>query len=316
MTGPRRAFEALMIALCAVAASAAPAAEPPFQSRPLTRPGLFTRHIEGPAVGPAGDLFVPNLGRDGTVARIAVGSSKPTTFLRLPSGSIANGARFDRGGRMFLADYKGHSIFVVAPGSRSPQIYFHSAEFHQPNDLAIALDGSLYASDPDFRGRNGRIWRIASGEGGRVEGFVMAVDRIMGVANGVDLSPDEKTLYVSESNAGEIWAYAIEGGRLARPQRVIAFGQGAELDGLRTDADGRIFVARPGAGSIAVVEPGGSVLREIKTLGANPTNLTFGGPDGKTVFVTNASTRAVERFLTDRPGREFCWRMSSGCGAR
>jgi signal peptidase len=48
-------------------------------------------------------------------------------------------------------------------------------------------------------------------------------------------------------------------------------------------------------------------------LGINPTNLTFGEPDGKTVYMTTASTRAVERFLSDRPGREICWRDVPSC---
>jgi sugar lactone lactonase YvrE len=81
--------------------------------------------------------------------------------------------------------------------------------------------------------------------------------------------------------------------------------QAVELDGLRTDADGRIFIARPGAGGIAILGVDGSLLQEVRTLGANPSNLTFGGPDGETIYVTNASTRGVEHFLTDRPAARF-----------
>jgi signal peptidase len=216
---------------------------------------------------------------------------------------------------MFLADFRGHTIFVVERGARSAVVYFRSAQFHQPNDLAISSDGALFASDPDFAGRTGRIWRVVKGADGRVSGAIMASDRTMGETNGLDLSPDEKTLYVSESDTREVWSYAIEGDRLTSSRLIHRFEgpPAAELDGLRTDANGRIFVARPGAGTIAVLGPDGSLVREAKSLGLNPSNLTFGGPDGKTVYVTNASTRGVEFFRADGPGREFCWRGGPSC---
>ena len=88
----------------------------------------------------------------------------------------------------------------------------------------------------------------------------------------------------------------------------------SDVDGLRTDADGTIFVARPGSGAISVVKPDGIALAEIKTEGKAPNNLTFGGPDGRTVFVTQIvqkpspqpNTGYVETFRAERPGREFC----------
>ena len=85
----------------------------------------------------------------------------------------------------------------------------------------------------------------------------------------------------------------------------------SELDGLRTDVDGKIFVARPNAGSVSVISPYGTPARaDIAVLGKNPSNLTFGGPDGKTVFVTQVDGRFIESFRVDRPGREPCQRLS------
>ena len=284
-----------------------------FASQRVTKDGLFTTGVEGPSSDPAGDVYVCNLGVSGTIGRVRVGSADPELFLRLPPGSIPNGSRFDKSGRMFIADWKGHNVFVVAPGWRVASVYFHSDEFHQPNDLAVSSDGAVFASDPDFHTNAGRIWRIAKESEGGVFGAVMPADRSMGLTNGLDLSPDEKTLYVSEFDTNEVWAYAIEGGRLTRSKMIYRFDGGGQLDGLRTDADGRIFVARNGAGSIAILGADGALIREIPTLAPKATNLTFGGQDGRTIYVTNASTRAVERFLTDRPGREFCWRDPRAC---
>jgi sugar lactone lactonase YvrE len=304
-----------LFALLLAAVTSSASAQTLFQSEPLTRSGLFTRHIEGPTVDVAGNLYVCNFAADGTVGRLRPGSVDPEPFVSLPRGSVPNGTRFDKSGRMFLADYKGHTIFVVEPGARVAAVYFRSAQFHQPNDLAISSEGTLFASDPDFQGHSGRIWRVSKGPDGRVSGEIMKADRPMGTTNGLDLSPDEKTLIVSESDTREVWAYAVNGSRLGSPRLMHRFEgpQAEELDGLRTDADGRIFVARPGAGAIAILGADGSLLREVRTLGANPSNLTFGGLDGETVYVTNASTRGVEHFLTDRPGREICWRDAPSC---
>ena len=81
-------------------------------------------------------------------------------FATLPAGSIGNGIRFDGDGRMYVADYNKHNVFVINRSESQPHVYFHSAQFNQPNDLAIAPDGTLYASDPKFphqRDRSGGL---------------------------------------------------------------------------------------------------------------------------------------------------------------
>ena len=64
---------------------------------------------------------------------------------------------------------------------------------------------------------------------------------------------------------------------------------------LRADVDGKIYVARVESGTVDVVDPqSGTVIRHVPLTGKNPTNLTFGGSDGKTVFVTQAEGGYVE----------------------
>jgi len=138
-------------------------------------------------------------------------------------------------------------------GQSTPQVYFHSDGFNQPNDLAVASDGTLFASDPRFP-RSGQIWRIVRGPDGRASGEVMSSDRSMGATNGIDLSPDGATLYVSEADTREVWAYRLDGTKLAAPRLVKKF-DAFELDGLRTDLVGKIFVARPLNGTSAILAP-------------------------------------------------------------
>ena len=307
---------ALVSLLCWSAGAAVTAAEPAlFESRPLTPAGEYTQGIEGPAVDAEGRLFVVNFERQGTIGRLDPGGTRSELFATLPTGSIGNGIRFDRGGRMFIADYKKHNILVIEPGSSVAQVYFHSDQFSQPNDLAVTKDGILFASDPAFP-RSGRIWRIERQADGKGHGQPMSSERPMGTTNGIDVSPDETTLYVSESNTREVWAYRIDGVRLTSGRLVKKF-DAFELDGLRTDRQGRIFVARPLAGTIAILAPDrtpdAALLREVKLQGKVPTNLTFGGPDGRTVFVTQRDGRFVETFRAESPGREPCLQASSWC---
>ena len=215
-----------------------------FVSKRITPQGEYTSGIEGPAVDASGNLYVVNFQQSGTIGKLAAGASQSQLFTSLPAGSIGNGIRFDRQGRMYVADFKKHTIWVIERGETTPRVYFHSDRFNQPNDLAIAADGTLYASDPRFASpAGGQIWRITRGADGKGQGEVMSSTRRLGVTNGLDLSPDGATLYVSESNSRQVWAYRLDGSKLLDPRLVRGFAD-FEVDGLRTDVDGRIYLAR------------------------------------------------------------------------
>jgi sugar lactone lactonase YvrE len=307
----RRAFDARGVAglgglALAAMLSGFVAAEPAlFQSRRLTPPGEYTFGIEGPAVDAAGHLYVVNFQKPGTIGKLAAGGIVSLPFATLPEGSVGVSIRFAHNGRMFVADYKKHNIYVAEPGSTEFKIYFHSDEFNQPNDMTIARDGTIYASDPHWKRRDGAIWRISPGPDGSGVGLKMTSERPMGTTNGIDLSPDGKTLYVGESETREIWSYQIQGEKLTAPKLMKKFDD-FSLDGLRTDVDGRLYVARILKGTIAVLSPAGKIQRELPLTAKEPTNLAFGGADGKTVYVTQRKGGYIEAFLTDRPGREFC----------
>jgi len=299
-------------------------AEQTFASTRLTQ-DEYTRQVEGPAVDAAGNLYVcnfripekPEIG--GAIGIVKAGEKKSTLFTTLPViknvKSRSAGIRFGRDGSMYVADFNNHNIFVIKPGKTKPEVHFTGA-FNQPNDLAIAKDGTLYASDPAKKDAVpfGRVWRVARGADGKVRGDVMALEskRDMRAANGIDLSPDEKTLYVGEADTNIVWSYNIDGLKLTNEKKLHEFGKPKpvfDIDGMRTDADGLLYVTHNGGGRIVVLKPDGSVARTIATTGPNPSNLTFGGTDGKTVFVTMVKvaekTGYVESFRTERPGREF-----------
>ena len=102
----------------------------------------------------------------------------------------------------------------------------------------------------------------------------------------------------------------MQGSALVAPRLVKKFTD-ASIDGLRTDIDGRIYVARILKRTILILRPNGDVEREVPLTAKEPTNLAFGGADGQTVFVTQGKGGFIVSFRAARPGREFC--LQAGC---
>jgi signal peptidase len=271
----------------------------------MTPAGEYTFGIEGPAADLDGNLFVVNIGKSGTIGQLVVGGSSSQKFIDLPEGSVGNAIRFARDGTMFVADYKKHNIFQIRKGGLEPVVWFHSDLMNQPNDMTIANDGTIYASDPNWKGRSGRIWRIARTADGSVQGQVMTAPRTMGTTNGIDLSPDGNTLYVGESGSGQVWSYTIRGGELTAGKLIKTF-EPDTIDGIRTDVAGKLLIARILKGTIAIMKADGTIQKEVALKGREPTNLAFGGGDGRTVFGTQRQGGYIEAFRTDQEGREHC----------
>jgi gluconolactonase len=172
----------------------------------------------------------------------------------------------------------------------------------QPNDLAIAKNDIVYCSAPDWANTTGQIWRVDT------DGKATLLDREMGTTNGIEVSPDEKTLYVNESRQRNIWAYDLSPSGNVSNKRLLRQFPDFGCDGMRCDVEGNLYVTRFGKGTVAVVSPNGQVLREIMLTGKNPSNIAFGGPDGRTCYVTLADRGNIERFRVDIPGRS--WAMT------
>ncbi|MBB5941472.1 SMP-30/gluconolactonase/LRE family protein [Xanthomonas sp. 3307] len=292
----------LLAALALLLAAPAGAQEPLFQARDLVGDGVFTDKIEGPATGPDGALYVVNFAHDGSIGRVqrdAEGRAQATLFVDLPDGSIGNGIRFDRRGRMYVADYGRHRILRIALRSKRIEVYAALPGAFQPNDIAMAPDGTLYASDPDWKHNGGQLWRIDRDRSAHL------IETGMGTTNGIEVSPDGKRLYVNESVQRRIWVYDRAADGAVSNKRLFASFADAGLDGMRCDVDGNLYVARYDAGKVIVLAPDGTLLHEVATKGRKPTNLAFGGADGRDVDVTLQDRGAIETFRSDRPGREY-----------
>ena len=120
-----------------------------YVSSELTPPGGFTAGIEGPACDADGILYAVNYAHQGTIGRVTP-KGDCSIFVELPKGSTGNRIRFHSSGDMLVADYTGHNILRINMQSRAISVYAHEQTMNQPNDIAIAANDTVYASDPNW----------------------------------------------------------------------------------------------------------------------------------------------------------------------
>ena len=268
-----------------------------FKSFAIMPVNSSTTGVEGPAVDKTGTLYWVNYDHQGTIGQLSPGG-KPGLFIELPNGSIGNGIRFDSQGNMLIADYTNHNILKVEMSTMKLTVFAHNSGLSQPNDLAIDSKDRLFASDPDWTRETGKIWRIDT------DGKFTLLDSL-GTANGIEVSPDERRLYVNAS--GKVYAYDLLPDGNVSNRRVLAEFSDSGMDGMRCDVEGNLYLTRFGKGTVVKISPEGIIVREIQLLGKRPTNIAFGGTDGCTAYVTLEDQGNLESFRTDLPGRE--WEM-------
>lgn len=267
-----------------------------FRAYDHTAENLFSRNIEGPAVDAAGNLYVVNFQKDGTIAWVKP-DGKPELFVTLPDKSIGNSIQFNAAGNMLVADFTGHNILEVNTKTREVSVYCHDDRFNQPNDLCVSKKGIVFASDPNWQKQNGQIWRIGTDR----KAVLLKTD--MGTTNGICLSPDNKTLYVNESIQRRIWAFDVDDKGNISNQRIFALFDDFGFDGMKCDVKGNLYVTRYGKGTVVIISPGGKLIQEVQLKGKDVSNITFGGKDFRTCFVTLQDRKGMEKFRTDIPGR-------------
>ena len=247
--------------------------------------GVFHASIEGPATDKNGYLYAVNYGVEGTIGKVSP-QGEVSLALTLPKGSIGNGIRFDQKGLMYIADYTGHNIWRY--DGKQLQLHAHQPLMFQPNDLTVAANGVIFASDPDWKNSKGQLWRIDT------DGSSSLVEKDMGTTNGVEISPDQSRLYVNESAQRRVWVYDLDKKLQASNKRLLIQFPDFGLDGMRCDAAGNLYIARYGKGVVAKVSSDGKLLKEYQLKGEFPTNVTFSQKDPTLLYVTMQKRGAIE----------------------
>ncbi|HSD18034.1 MAG TPA: SMP-30/gluconolactonase/LRE family protein [Thermomonas sp.] len=229
----------------------------------------------------------------------------PTDVLREPG---ANGLLVEPGGSVLLADSGSRLVARLDLASKRKTVLaerFDGRRFNSPNDLARRADGTIFFTDPPYglAGIQDSPARELSFSGVYrldVDGTVHLLDDSLAFPNGIALSPDNRTLYVSNSDpARPVWiAYALDADGAVRSRRVladatdlVASGARGLPDGMAVAADGTLFASAPGG--VLVFTPDGRRLGRIET-GGPVSNVTFGG-DGHDLYMTSGSVLARVR---------------------
>lgn len=261
----------------------------------FTAENLFTENCEGPNYRD-GKLYVVNFQKDGTIG-VVDDAGNASLFLTLPEGSTANAIQFNSKGEMLLADFTGHNVLRVNMNTKEVSVLVHDSLFNQPNDLFINKRDQVYASDPNWKAGTGRVWRIEP------DGQHSIVADSMGTTNGITLSPDEKTLYVNESVQRKIWKFDVDAAGNLSNKTLFKEYPDHGFDGMKCDNEGNLYVTRYGAGQVDILNPKGEVIHTVLFQGLKTSNIAFGGPDGKTCFVTLQDRKCVEKFKSEVAGK-------------
>jgi sugar lactone lactonase YvrE len=252
----------------------------------------FPKGIEGPAIDKNGNLYAVNFKEPGTIG-VVTPNGEASVYVTLPSGSVGNGIRFDKKGFMYIADYTMHNILRVDPSTKEISVFAHNSSMNQPNDLAISPKTEfLYASDPNWKDSTGNLWMINR------EGKIILLEKNIGTTNGVEVSPDGKKLYVNESIQRKVWVYDIKkDGTVENKKTLISFPDFG-MDGMRCDSAGNLYITRHGKGTIAIVSPGGILIKEIILKGKLCSNIVL-SKDEKKAYVTMADRGCFEVVALD-----------------
>ena len=265
--------------------------------------GEFT---EGGALTADGSILFSDIGN--RILRFEPKTGRTTVF-REPSGR-ANGMVFSPRGQLIVAEGAnsggGRRVSITEPdGSiRTLADSYDGKRFNSPNDVAVDRQGRVYVSDPRYVGDEPRELDFEGVFLIEPEGFVIMLDLTVTKPNGVAISPDGRTLYVSDNGRRRRALVAADigvRGKVTRPRVIHDFGNGRGIDGMTVTTDGRI-VAAAGSGSKAgavIFSPEGKILEVIPTP-EDPANVEFGGEDRKTLYI--CAGKSLYRIKTTMTG--------------
>ncbi|MCA9270526.1 MAG: SMP-30/gluconolactonase/LRE family protein [Planctomycetales bacterium] len=242
---------------------------------------------EGPADDGHGAIYFTDIPADRIYKHTAEG--KLETFLE--GAGHCNGLMFNAAGDLLACSMDGRLIQIDTATKKITPLaeQFGQKRFNAPNDLVLDKSGGVYFTDPHFRAPDPLPQRVPAVYYRAADGDVTRVATIAKAPNGVILSPDEKTLYVIPSLQAEMLAYPVTApGKLGEERVFCKLAQPADADGsggdgLTIDTQGNLYItSRIG---VQVWSPAGKHLGTI-ALPQQPANVTFGGPDRKTLFAT------------------------------
>jgi gluconolactonase len=287
--------------------------------------GATVCFLEGPAVDAKDNVFFSDIAGNRILKLDPKGK---VSVFRADSGQT-NGNVFDAEGRLVScegAEQGPGRRRIVRTDMNTGEVTvltdkYQGKRYNSPNDACVDRLGRIWFTDPRYSPDRSDLEMDVEGVY-RIDpdGSVTRVltQKEIQRPNGIAITPDAKTLYVVDSHPKpggnrKIWAFdAHKDGSLAKQRLIFDFGKGRGGDGMKLDMSGNLWVAagisvRRGPGETLDVPPGVYVIApQGKLLGRIPiaenliTNVAFGGPELKTLYVTAGKT--VYRFAVKVPG--------------
>jgi gluconolactonase len=265
---------------------------------------------EGPVGLPDGSLIFTET-QANRITRIDKDTGATSSFLENTNGS--NGLGWDAKGRLISVQTTPGAarIGVVYPKGSEATITdnFDGKPYGRPNDLVVSKAGAVYFSEPGPNATPGQppptpplppaVYFVPPG------GQPTQVSTAIARPNGIVLSPDEKTLYVNNTNGEYITAFDVAAdGKPGNPRNFAKYATinktpagvpNSGADGLAVDAEGRVYCAA--IGGVQVFSPKGEHLGTIP-VSLQPQNIAFAGADKKTLYIVGRGSAFKVRLLT------------------
>ncbi|MCS0505046.1 SMP-30/gluconolactonase/LRE family protein [Ancylobacter mangrovi] len=258
--------------------------------------------LEGPAFDRAGNLFLVDI----PFGRILRVSPAGEWSVVAEYDGWPNGLAIHKDGRIFVADHlRGIMSVDPASGAVTPVLETVRREgFKGTNDLTFASNGDLYFTDQGQTGLqdpSGRVFRL------RADGTVDCLIDNVPSPNGLVLSRDEKSLFLAVTRANQIWRLPLHAdGTTTKVGAYITLSGGGGPDGMALDDTGGLAIAHVGLGVIWLFDRlGEPVARVASCEELATTNVAFGGPDGKTLFITESESGTILQADVPQPGRKL-----------
>jgi len=258
-----------------------------FRGRPL---GSF---LEGPSFDREGNLYVVDIAH-GRIFKIdqSGGFSVVADYDGSP-----NGLKIHRDGRIFVADRR-NGIMEIDPVNGKVATFIGPGQlpgYKGVNDLFFSANGDLYFTDQGDSGLHdptGRVFRQDT------DGALHCLIDNVPSPNGLVMDPGETLLYIAVTRANAVWRMPFR--KDGSVNRVGLFAQlvgGMGPDGMAMDVDGNLSIAHAGYGAVWLFSALGLPIYKIPDLDASPftTNLAYGGPDNRSLFITSSFSGKILR---------------------
>jgi gluconolactonase len=269
----------------------------------MTLGGTVDSFLEGPSFDREGNLYVVDIPY-GRIFRITPDAE---WALVAEYDGEPNGLKFHADGRAFIADHSRGIMELDRAGGAVATVLDRPRleRFKGCNDLFFAADGTLYFTDQGQTGRHdptGRLWRLATD--GRLDCLLDTIPS----PNGLVTNLDERILYLAVTRDNAVWRVPMLAD--GRPTKVGVFvqlsGGLAGPDGLALDEDGNLAVAHCGLGTVWLFSRLGEPIARVKSCtGVMTTNIAYGGPERRTLYITESETATVLAAEMPVPGRRM-----------